>query len=282
MENDTEHNTRSSDNREIMLEAKQWEKAYYELADGDVEREAKNPRFQLLLEHVQKTLHNGDSFLEVGCGVAGFANAIPRGVRYSGVDASLFAIEKARTQHVANPLVHLLEGKAEHLPFRDASFDCVVAKYTLEHLPYPRKSLLEMLRVLKVGGSLCLIAPNLEFPLGFPSALRHKSIAYRMWYHATRIYDYVMRLFGVFTFRTITDNFLSATNRYERADDDLVYLVSSYEVIQLLEGKNMHTLFAATYQPKEMTPTDYLKKLITYFPGMHHYGVELFFIGEKR
>ena len=66
------------------------------------------------------------------------------------------------------------------LPFRDAAVDTVLSTEVLEHLPDPRRCILEMARVLKPGGRLLLTVPFQqplhELPWDFyrftPSALR--------------------------------------------------------------------------------------------------------------
>ena len=44
------------------------------------------------------------------------------------------------------------------LPFADGSFDCVTCGWVIEHLPDPEPGLREMCRVLRLGGSLLLLA----------------------------------------------------------------------------------------------------------------------------
>jgi SAM-dependent methyltransferase len=50
--------------------------------------------------------------------------------------------------------VHVLDGRAEALPFDDHAFDCVVCTFTLCSVQDPRASLAEARRVLKPGGRL--------------------------------------------------------------------------------------------------------------------------------
>ena len=51
-------------------------------------------------------------------------------------------------------------GDAQHLPFRDACLDGVVASHVIEHLESPSLFLKECWRVLKRGGYLDLSLPN--------------------------------------------------------------------------------------------------------------------------
>jgi len=53
----------------------------------------------------------------------------------------------------------------EHLPFRAAEFDMVLAIWVLEHLPQPHAALSEIARVLKPGGYFIFLTPNAWHPL---------------------------------------------------------------------------------------------------------------------
>lgn len=50
----------------------------------------------------------------------------------------------------------------EHLPFEDDSADEIYASHVLEHLPYDSKALQEWLRVLKPGGMLTVVVPDIN------------------------------------------------------------------------------------------------------------------------
>ncbi len=60
-----------------------------------------------------------------------------------------------------NTLLHAAAvADIECLPFRDAAFDLVLAKYVFEHLDRPLPVLLELRRVLRPGGYLVFHTPN--------------------------------------------------------------------------------------------------------------------------
>jgi SAM-dependent methyltransferase len=50
----------------------------------------------------------------------------------------------------------------EHLPFEDNSVDEIYASHVLEHLPYGNTALQEWLRVLKPGGMLTVVVPDIN------------------------------------------------------------------------------------------------------------------------
>lgn len=51
---------------------------------------------------------------------------------------------------------------AARLPFRSATFDCVLATALLEHVPHPAHIVREIRRVLRPGGLVCIEVPFLE------------------------------------------------------------------------------------------------------------------------
>jgi ubiquinone/menaquinone biosynthesis C-methylase UbiE len=53
--------------------------------------------------------------------------------------------------------VTLCEGDAQALPFPDGTFDTVVCTYAMCSVPDERQTVLEMKRVLRVGGRLILV-----------------------------------------------------------------------------------------------------------------------------
>jgi ubiquinone/menaquinone biosynthesis C-methylase UbiE len=56
-------------------------------------------------------------------------------------------------------------GDGGRLPFDDDSFDLVTANMVLEHLPNPMAVLREVARVLRPGGELVCVTPNLGHPV---------------------------------------------------------------------------------------------------------------------
>lgn len=95
--------------------------------------------------------------LDVGCG-SGWSSYVFSKLGYEtvGVDLNPEAFEPAIT-----PNLTLREGSALALPFSDNSFDIVATYQMIEHVPDPQLAVLEMLRVLKPNGILCIVSPNL-------------------------------------------------------------------------------------------------------------------------
>jgi ubiquinone/menaquinone biosynthesis C-methylase UbiE len=100
------------------------------------------------------------SMLEVGIGSGGFlAEAHRRGWDVHGVDLSEATLEHAR-EKLGLPNIH--RGPLSQVAFPDGRFDVVAAFNLLEHVPDPRKTLLEFSRVLRPGGLVVLLCPNIS------------------------------------------------------------------------------------------------------------------------
>ncbi len=96
--------------------------------------------------------------LDAGCG-AGKAMAllVAAGYQATGLDISLSALEKMRAHSsAAGAVAGVLDSS---LPFADGTFDTVFCCEVIEHLLDVPRSLAEMRRVLRPGGTLFLSTP---------------------------------------------------------------------------------------------------------------------------
>ena len=98
-------------------------------------------------------LEGGEAVLEVGCGNGAYLELI-EGV---GLDSSLGMLHAARSR-ARGPLVG---GDAAALPFRDRSFQIVLAAHMLYHVEDRVSAVQEMRRVLAPGG-VCVAVTNGE------------------------------------------------------------------------------------------------------------------------
>lgn len=116
----------------------------------------------------------GDGVLDVGCGTGSLTISAKKRAGYAsqvyGLDASPEMIEVSqRNAQKAKVKVNFQVGVAEALPFDTASFDVVVSRLVMHHLPgeLKQQALHEIYRVLKPGG-YCLIVdfepPALTLP----------------------------------------------------------------------------------------------------------------------
>jgi SAM-dependent methyltransferase len=101
--------------------------------------------------------------LEVGCGMGHLLGWLTDRYQVFGADINPWALAQAR-QNV--PQGNFLTLSAEDLgAFENGTFQIVIAKHVVEHLPDPEKAITEMSRVLAPGGLLILATPNLDSPM---------------------------------------------------------------------------------------------------------------------
>jgi dolichol-phosphate mannosyltransferase len=102
---------------------------------------------------ITKMAEGAEEVLDVGCG----SSRIIGSRQLVGLDIVLAKLRYAR--RYGNPLVH---GSIFELPFKDASFDCVICSEVIEHVPADEKVFDELERVLKPGGRLILGTPDYD------------------------------------------------------------------------------------------------------------------------
>jgi len=101
--------------------------------------------------------------LEIGCGLGHLLTWLADRYQVYGSDINAWALSQAR-QNVPGGNFAMLS--AEDLnAFLSESFQIVIAKHVVEHLPHPEKAISEMGRVLAPGGVLLLATPNLDSPM---------------------------------------------------------------------------------------------------------------------
>ncbi len=99
---------------------------------------------------------SGLRVLDVGCGDGAYAIEVSRrGGKVVGLDRSLPMLEAAWIRAASSGVViRFCQGAAQSLPFRDASFDLVLAVTTLCWIHEPVIAIKEMSRVLRPGGAV--------------------------------------------------------------------------------------------------------------------------------
>ncbi len=111
---------------------------------------------QLLFEMLGSVA--GKTLLDVGCGDGALTSDLARRSAYTtGLDADPATIAAARRRsETAGAQARFVEGRAERLPFGDATFDRVIAVAVLCFVEHAEQSVAEMARVLKPGGRLII------------------------------------------------------------------------------------------------------------------------------
>jgi demethylmenaquinone methyltransferase/2-methoxy-6-polyprenyl-1,4-benzoquinol methylase len=108
--------------------------------------------------------------LDVATGTAAVAIELVRqkGCAVVGIDQSAEMLEVARRRvqlAAATKQIRLVEGRAEQLPFEDATFDALTFTYLLRYVDDPGATLRELARVVRPGGTIAM----LEF--GLPTGI---------------------------------------------------------------------------------------------------------------
>jgi len=133
----------------------------------------------------------GGTILDVASGTAGVAIQLAgrNGARVVGVDLTEQMLRRGVRNVTGASLgerIALVAGRAEQLPFPDATFDALTFTYLLRYVPDPQAALHELARVVRPGGTMA----SLEF-------LRPPSPAVRpAWWLYTRL---VLPLAGLAT-----------------------------------------------------------------------------------
>jgi SAM-dependent methyltransferase len=105
----------------------------------------------------------GHRVLDFGCGVGRLTNALATRVDEAvGVDIAESMIEQATALNQHPDRVSFRSYDGERLPFEDASFDSALSLIVLQHArpPVQLACLLELQRVVRVGGVICLQIPS--------------------------------------------------------------------------------------------------------------------------
>jgi SAM-dependent methyltransferase len=127
--------------------------------------------FRDYVNFVSLVAPRGRRVLDVGCGSGWSSMMLARaGFPTVGLDV----VKKFEVEPEAG--LEFRTGSAEDLPFPANSFDVVCAYQVLEHIPDPVRALQEFSRVVRPGGFVCIVGPNLLSP-----ALSLRSIFWWVW-----------------------------------------------------------------------------------------------------
>jgi SAM-dependent methyltransferase len=93
--------------------------------------------------------------LDIGCGTGNHTDVLQRitQAQVCGVEPSEGMIDKARAKNVA---IDFQQGDAAHIPFEDHRFDFAYMTDVIHHVPDLAAMCVEIRRVLKPGGKLCI------------------------------------------------------------------------------------------------------------------------------
>jgi ubiquinone/menaquinone biosynthesis C-methylase UbiE len=131
---------------------------YYATAKTASQQISGHPGLEFLRAKIQPEMR----ILDVGCGEGTRLQTLTAGRPGGfGIDVNPAAVRLAKRRY---PGHRFLVGRAEQLPFRRNSFDLVYTAFAIEHCQFPEKFLTEMLRVVRPGGRIVVLAPNFGAP----------------------------------------------------------------------------------------------------------------------
>lgn len=120
-----------------------------------------------IVSFIEKHLAKGSNILDIGCGDGyGSFKLQQSGYDVTGMDISSEMINTAK-KRLTTKAVSFLQGDVIDLPFKNESFDGMMAINVLEWTEIPAKSVEEMVRVVKKDGLICI---GLLGPTGGPRA----------------------------------------------------------------------------------------------------------------
>jgi len=101
----------------------------------------------------------GTRLLEIGSGLGHLVGQLEDSFETYGMDVNYWAVKQSKSIVKTSALQ---TASAQELPYKDDSFNVVIIKHIVEHLPDPEKAIAEIGRVTEKGGTLILATPNLD------------------------------------------------------------------------------------------------------------------------
>ncbi len=148
----------SSDKRKVKEEYDALGGRVYDLRYG----EEQMAKYRLILKHLDPSPPK--VVLDDGCGTGLLMERLE--TCCVGLDLSESLLEAARSRLGASPLLHMVQGDSETLPFRGQTFDIIFAVTLIQNTPKPGEALKEMRRVGKRGSEIVITTLKKAFDVG--------------------------------------------------------------------------------------------------------------------
>lgn len=110
--------------------------------------------FEEMLSMLPKVHGN---LLDIGCGTGILYDALPKGIDYTGIDLSKDMVAVGKKRY---PLATFKVMDCENLEFKDETFDIIIVRGVIHHIPEPKKALAEISRCMKKGGIIVISEPK--------------------------------------------------------------------------------------------------------------------------
>ena len=157
---------------------------------GATPDEVSGPRIEKVRKYFAG-LKEKKRILDIGCANGAILKPLQNQHELHGVDISEILVESA-CRNGFNAKVHdMMQGP---LPYADGTFDAVFSGETIEHQLDTDWLMLQINRVLKVGGQVVLTFPNIRTPLGIAMLLFFDlPPMYAARYRASHFRDFTLR-----------------------------------------------------------------------------------------
>ncbi len=226
---------------------------------------------------VNKEAQGYQSILDLGCG-PGLSSYLlsEKGFIVTGIDISQKFLDVSKSKE--SERLHLVQGDICSLDFPDTSFDIVASHELIEHIMDVDKALHEMQRVVKKGGKIIILAPNLFSPLSALRAIfrvRRKILFYNNRLNALKLFIQNSFLLIKKCLQRQPD-FISVTPRLDNfsgSDEDAVYLSSFLDIYKWLKNNGFKVTRTTFVDQRAMG-----KILSKYFPSFSS-GIKI--VAEK-
>jgi 2-polyprenyl-3-methyl-5-hydroxy-6-metoxy-1,4-benzoquinol methylase len=118
----------------------------------------KNPQWKEELERYISEYGIKKNILDVGCGFGHFVLLLQQRSNFVvGIDSNVEIVKFGKKKL---SIKNILVSDGTSLPFKENSFEWVIANQVLEHITEPAKFLQEIQKILKLHGRLFLTTPN--------------------------------------------------------------------------------------------------------------------------
>lgn len=116
-----------------------------------------NKKFNFGLHIIRKFLKSSNrSLIDIGCGTGGFIKLAKKNKwKVTGLEFNKFAIKKLTSQGF--DIIENLNHKSQR-----AKYDCATLWNVLEHVHNPQKMLQDIQKILKPGGLILILVPNID------------------------------------------------------------------------------------------------------------------------
>ena len=104
-----------------------------------------------------KKYKKGGRILDFGSGPGFFLDALEGKWEKYAVDTSDFSINS-----IQDPAVNKFKGTLFEARFEESYFDVIYIGHTLDRLTNLKETLIELNRILKPGGTICIVTPNID------------------------------------------------------------------------------------------------------------------------